>query len=62
MRTLYDVLENRDYGTYFWRNPGDKKFWEVAPSKCEVKHPSGEMMSCQSDEQFTVLAPQNMES
>ena len=56
VRNLFDAFEGREYGTYLWRNPGNKKYWEVEPSKCQVIQPSGEVTQCRSDEEFTSLS------
>jgi adenine-specific DNA methylase len=61
LRNHFDVLEGKDYGTYIWRNPGDKKYWEVTPSKCEVVGPTGDAQTCSSNDEFSTLAKAYME-
>jgi hypothetical protein len=56
VRTVFDAFEGKDYGSYISYNPGDKKYWEVVPSKCEVIQPSGAAQVCHSDGEFSVLA------
>jgi len=33
----YDAFEGRVYATYIWINAKGKKYWEVAPTACDVK-------------------------
>lgn len=61
VRTVFDAFEGKDYGSYISHNPGDKKYWEVVPSKCEVIQPSGVAQACHSDDEFSVLAKVYME-
>ena len=61
VRTVFDAFEGKDYGNYISYNPGDKKYWEVFPSKCEVIQPSGEAQICRSDDEFSVLVKAYME-
>ena len=54
-RNVYDAFEGRQYGTYAWHTEGDKKYWEVAPTMCEVESLTGARQICHSDEEFSVL-------
>jgi len=62
--TVVDAFEGKVYATYFWHNPGNKKYWEVSPLKCSVTLLSGEEKTCQSEdgpEGFNALVKQYME-
>jgi hypothetical protein len=60
-RFVQDVFEGKQYGTYAWHTEEDKKYWEVAPSQCEVLLPSGEQQFCKSDDEFALLVRMYME-
>jgi len=54
-RMIFDALEGKNYGEYFWQTEKGKKYWEVAPFVCDVIAPSGEKQFCKSDEEFKEL-------
>lgn len=60
-KNLSDAYEGRTYGHYFWMPDKIKKYWEAPPRKCEVTVPSGEVKSCNSDDEFTSLIKIYME-
>jgi len=60
-KTLSDAFEHKEYGQYFWRTDGKKKYWEVEPYMCSVTLPSGEKKTCHSDDEFDTLTKVYME-
>jgi type II secretory pathway pseudopilin PulG len=54
-KNVFDAFENKDVGTYVWHTVGDKKYWEVPPSQCQVVSTSGEKQACQSEDEFNKL-------
>ena len=52
---VYDAFERRVFASYLWMNYSGKKYWEVAPSECEVHPPHQPPMSCRSSEEFNGL-------
>ena len=52
---LSDAFEGKNLGNYFWESDKVKKFWEVAPSMCDVTVPSGEKKVCHSSDEFEEL-------
>ena len=61
-RFVFDAFAGRTYATYGWRSDPNKKYWEVAPEVCEVYSPSGEKVTCHSDDEFTQLTRVYMEA
>jgi len=53
--TITDAFEGRVYATYVWSNPGNKKFWEVPPSNCEINVPGKDTIKCTSSDEFDSL-------
>lgn len=59
-RQIMDVFENKTYGEFMTYNPGDKKYWELKPSKCEVRI-GADLVKCDGEHQFSDLAKAYME-
>ena len=53
---VMDAFENKNFGEYIWHTDEVKKYWEVPPMKCNVVALSGEMQTCQSEDEFRKLA------
>jgi hypothetical protein len=58
---LFDAFEGKDYGQFFWKSDGTKKYSEVLPFVCEVTLPSGEKRICHSSDEFEELIKFYME-
>jgi hypothetical protein len=52
---ITDAFEGRVYADYFWINPHGKKYWEVAPSDCQVSIPAKDTIKCNSSDEFDSL-------
>ena len=52
---VYDAFGGRVYATYIWINSEGKKFWEVAPTECEIDIPGNPDQHCKSDTEFDEL-------
>jgi hypothetical protein len=61
-RNLFDAFEGKQYGTFAWRNQGEKKYWEVAPYICNAIAPNGETKQCASEDEFSSLIRTYMEA
>jgi hypothetical protein len=59
-RQVVDVLESKTYGEYRTFNAGDKKYWEVKPSTCEVRV-AAEMVRCDAEAGFNQMVRAYME-
>lgn len=53
--TITDAFEGRVYATYLWSNPKGKKYWEVAPTMCEIYLPAKDVITCSSSNEFDSL-------
>lgn len=53
---VMDAFENKNVGEYIWHTVEDKQYLEVPPMKCNVLALSGEMQTCQSEDEFRTLA------
>lgn len=52
---VYDAFGGRIYASYMWINSQNKKYWEVAPSTCEIHIPGKPVEKCSSAEEFNEL-------
>lgn len=52
---VYDAFGGRIFAAYSWVNSQGKKFWEVAPSQCEITIPGKPAEECKVDTQFDEL-------
>ena len=59
--TLMDAFERRIYATYSWSTEKDKKFWEVAPTICELMPTSQQTKHCSSKDEFDAFVAAYME-
>jgi hypothetical protein len=53
--TITDAFEGQVYASYFWSNPEKKKYWEVAPSDCQINVPGKDSLKCTSSDEFDDL-------
>jgi hypothetical protein len=55
---VYDAFGGRGYANYIWINSKGKKFWEVAPTECDIDIPGKPEQRCKSDTEFDELTEQ----
>jgi hypothetical protein len=55
---VFDAFGGREYAEYTWINSENKKFYEVAPSVCEIEIPGKPQQLCKSDTEFDELTEQ----
>jgi hypothetical protein len=55
---VYDAFGGRVYATYTWINSEGKKYWEVAPTECDIDIPGKPEQQCKSDTEFDELTEQ----
>lgn len=52
---VYDAFGGRVYANYMWIKSQNKKFWEVAPSQCEIHLLSKPDETCRTADEFDEL-------
>jgi hypothetical protein len=60
-RVLIDAFERRVYGYYLWISKEGTKFWEVAPTMCDLTPSMRETNHCNSEEEFKAFVANYME-
>jgi hypothetical protein len=55
-KTLFDAVERKEYGHYWWQSKPGKKYWEVPPLQCTKQE-----AQCQSQEEFDTWLKSFME-
>jgi hypothetical protein len=55
---VYDAFGGRVYANYIWINSQGKKYWEVAPTECDISIPGKPEQQCKSDTEFDELTEQ----
>jgi len=58
---LSDAYERRIYASYIWYSHPTKKYWEVAPSTCELIPSLRQKKYCTSREEFDAFVADYME-
>jgi hypothetical protein len=46
-KSLYDAVERREFGHYWWRAQSGRKFWDVPPLECKMLD-----RACATEEEF----------
>lgn len=54
--TVSDAFEGKVYGGFLQRVDPVKKYWQVPPTQCWARLPSGQKKSCASSDEFNALA------
>ncbi len=58
---LVDAFEQRIYAEYDWISSNTKKYWEVPPFRCDLSPPSGDEISCHSDDEYKAFVARYMQ-
>jgi hypothetical protein len=58
---LTDAFERRMYASYLWISRGNKKYWEVPPSTCELTPSLRQKKNCTTREEFDAFVADYME-